>query len=240
MTFWLCAAFVFSDAFDCIRPTLCIKSLREWATQTVGVKYTETIFGREYACCMHTLSVINDIEWNATLEFISFWYYFDDCAAGCGHSAIEIAFAYKGKYIVAICEGFEDNRRHGLVSCHQFYGNHSNIGWAYLTQRSLKSTKYKPLMRHNFIGYAISYRDTFDGPIKEINNIYVKLPYYRSQVVDRKIILNNGCLWYALNLYAALTQIPVHDLLQNPNNSEPIIRFKATKILYQSNQEITL
>ena len=96
-------------------------------------------------------------------------------------------------------------------------------------------------MKHDFIeDDAISYRGAFDGPIKEAITIYVRRPYNRSQVIDGKIILNNGCLWHAINLYAALTKISVHDLLQNPNISEPIIRFKATKILYQSNQEITL
>ena len=216
-----------AECTECFRPILCIKSLNEWASRTAGVKYTETILGRECAYCMHTLSEMKDIERNSTLEYISFWYYFDDATAACGHSAIEIVFGYRQKYIVAVFEGFEDNRRHGLVSCHQFHGNKSDIGAVYLKQRAIKSTKFIALIRHNFIGDAISYRDTFDGPIKEINNIYVKLPYYRSQVVDGKIILNNGCLWYAINLYAALTQISVHDLLQNPNISEPIIRFKT-------------
>ena len=176
----------------------------------------ESILGRSYGYCMHTLPEFRDIESNAMLKFVKFWYNMNVPA---GHAVIEIVFQYKDKYIIAFLEGFEDGRL-GLVSCRQFYGNHSNVGASYLTKRT---ANYQLLLNWDVVGDSKTYKDAFKDPIKKMNRVYVNYAYEISEVYGDKIILNNDCLWYACNLFARLVGINVDELLANPNFSKPII-----------------
>ena len=78
------------------------------------------------------------------------------------------------KYLVAFFEGLMDFKHEitqALVSCHQFYGNSTNVGRHYLEKRG----SYRMLQQTEIIiGESMSYRDAFNGPIKEINEYYIR------------------------------------------------------------------
>ena len=128
---------------------------------------------------------------------------------------IEIIFQYQHQYITVFLEGLGDRKGGGVVSCHQFYGYHINVGLS-----------YQLLLNQNFVGDSKTYEDVFDGPIKEINKRYVDYPFKSFEVFDGQIILNHDCLWYACNLFAKLVGIQVRELVANPNFSQPIIEHK--------------
>lgn len=204
---------------DCIR---LVESLNEWETRQYAIVHTETMLGRKYGYCMHAIPEFSDIQSNAILISIGFWYKFDTPA----HAVIEAIFRCNDKFLTAFLEGLygiEDNIDNGMVSCHQYYGNSSNIGTKYLKGRS---NLYRLLHTSEVSGVPITYLDAFDGVIKEINEFYVGNKWIASEIIDGTIKLNHGCLWYAFNLVSKLTNISADELLKNENISKPIICFK--------------
>ena len=209
------------SALDCVRR---VKSLIEWKRIGYGIKHTDTITGREYGYCMHGVSEFADIESNAIMETVSFWYGF-----AYGHAAIEMTFKYREQFIFVISEGLQDKYRHeySLVSCHQFCGDSLDLNHGYMKGRSLL---YDIVLQSNVSGKRMSYRDVFNGPLQRITDLYVCQSWDVSRIIDgtnglKSIGLGHGCLWYAAHLYAELHNIAVDKVLANI--SRPIIRFKS-------------
>ena len=174
---------------------------------------------------MHGLAEFADIESNAKLTSLWFWYRPDFP----GHAVIEIIFRYKDKFITAFFEGFrdtEDGTNNGIVSCHKFYSNTSDIGMRYLKNRS---PFYCLIHYSEIVGFSMNYKDAFNGAIREINDFYVGNKWAPSEVVNGKIKLNNDCLWYAINLFSKVGNISVDELLANQNITIPIILLKKRK-----------
>ena len=188
------------------RSTFTIRSLAEWASLEEGIK----------CACRIPFLVEHGIESNAMLRSVKFWY---NKYALAGHAVIQIVFQYKDTYISAFFEGFKDPKKFGLVYCRQFYGNHSDVGASYITQRA---ANYQIILKWDVIGNSKTYKDAFEGPIKEINRVYVHYPFENSWMFDGVIVLNHDCLWYACNLFAKLVGIEVNELIANPNVSKPI------------------
>ena len=170
---------------------------------------------------MHAIPEFSDIQSNAILILVGFWYKFDLPS----HAVIEAVFRYKDKFLTAFFEGLygiEDNMDNGMVSCHQYYGNSNDIGTKYLKGRS---HLYRLLHKAEVSGVPVNYQDVFDGVIKEINKFYVGNKWEASEIIDGEMKLN-GCLLYAINLFSKLTNISTDDLMKNENISKPIICFK--------------
>ena len=197
---------------------ICMQSLNEWKEVGYGIKHTDTVSGREYGYCMHGVSEFADIQKNAMLNSVALWYGFEF-----GHAAVEMIFVYNAHFIFVISEGFEDKCRdeHSVVSCHQFYINSLLKKKGYMRGRS---SLYRIMLQSNMSEAALSYEDVFNGPIKQVNDLYVQHKWTRSDIMSGQIELNHGCLWYAVHLFAKLTNMEVTEVMANI--SKPIIRFK--------------
>ena len=209
-----------SGCINCTNPRLCIKSLEQWEQIKHGLKFTETAIGRDYAYCTHTFMNIADIAANATLIAANIWYSTTPLTP-C-HAAIEMIFELNAKYVIVINEGFSEHLL-GSIVCHQIYANNKEAGAKYLRYRS---KHYRMLSTINFTENTTKYQDVFDGPVKQINDLYVRNKWVPAKMVNGRLKLNNGCFWYALSLFARLMKISVQRLLTNPNISMPIIRQK--------------
>ena len=181
----------------------------------MGIKFIETASGREYGYCMHTFFDFGDIALNATLIFAKFWYRLP------GHAAIEMIFKLYDKYLIVVNYGLH-KMRFGLVGCRQMYTGDIEAGAKYLAVRSYR---YRVLLKVNIIGNKTNYHDVINGPVKAVNDFYVRHKWIPADFSTGKIRLNHGCLWYVFNLFSRLSGISVNALLTNPNISEPIVRF---------------
>ena len=197
-----------------------IESLEEWEAQKAGVKHFENALGHGYDYCLHGLKEFADIQAHAMLSAVRLWFNGD-----AGHAVIEIIFTYRDKFVVVISEAFQgtdDNKKRGNIFCHQFYSSLCDAGTRYLQDRS---SFYQLMQYSKIIGVSMSYQDAFTGPIKEINDFYVCHKWVASKIIDGKIELNHGCIWYAINLFSRFVGIPVQELLTNENISQPIIQY---------------
>ena len=160
-----------------------------------------------------------DIEVNAILKSIIFWYNFDY-----GHAAVEMVFTYKKQFVTVISEGLADQYRpqYSIVSCHQFYGDVLNLEAGYMKERS---SLYDILLQSDASGKQMSYRNVFEEHLRRINDLYVCHPWTVSQIIENRIDLGHGCLWYTVHLYALLRGIGVDEVLASI--SRPIIEFKT-------------
>ena len=201
------------------------KSINEWESQKEGIKHIETIIGRTSKDCMHRMAEFSDIQSNARLFHVAFWYNLEPEFV-VGNAVVEIVFKYKNKYIIAFIEGFE-----GMVSCNQYCSNPfdaSDIRAKYLESKS--SSFYRMMQQSKIIGLsAKSYQEVLNGPIKEINDYFLRHKWKPFQIIRGKIQLNHGCLWYAMNLFSRLSDISVLELLGNQNVSTAIIVAKTAE-----------
>ena len=166
---------------------------------------------------MHGLPEYTDIQLYAHLIFVRMWYNLEpeDIV---GNAVVEIIFKYNDKYIIAYIEGGREMVQCNQFCCHPFDAN--DVTSKYLMQ----SSSYYNRMQQSEFNDSRSYKAIFDGPIKEINKYYLRHKWRPFEVIDGKIQLNHGCLWYAMNLFSEIAGTPVPRLRGSNSSSNHRIK----------------